>query len=175
MENIFSESLALELKGNVIHRPLPFEDSKWNGSAFVITEDDVHPPIFDEKAKKQSFVAMKIYSNTDPALHNVSLVARPHGDVTSSNEVQIASTYHNVPHNPGVIVVARPSEELYNLSEKFDLFLDAYNPVGKSRLPIKVMPKRFINDQEIVLWIILPAGLIIVLIALSVLIFKAYR
>ena len=118
---------------------------------------------------------MKIYSNTDPALNNVSLVARPHGDVKSSDEIQIVSTFHNVPGSPGVIVVARPSEELYNLSEKYDLFLDAYNPVGKSRLPIKVMPKRFINDQEIILWIILPIGLIIVLIAISVLVFKAYR
>merc|ERR1719283_676521 len=96
LENIFDELLALELKGNIIHRPLPFEDSKWNGSAFVITEDDVHPPIFDEKAKKQSFVAMKIYSNTDPALNNVSLVARPHGDVKSSDEIKIVSIFHNV-------------------------------------------------------------------------------
>ena len=175
MMNIFEESIALELKGNVIHRPLPFVDEKWNGSAFVITEKDIHLPIFGDKDKKPSFVAMKIYSNTDPAIHKVFLTAIPHDDVTSQNEERIISTYHHVPDRQGVIVVARPSEELYNLSEKYDLFLEAHNPVGKSKLPIKVIPKRLMDDETMILWIILPTSLVIVLIAISVLVLKAYR
>ena len=82
--------------------------------------------------------------------------------------------YHTVPGNSKVIIVSRPADELYDLSEKFDLFLDVHNPVGKSRLPITVMPKKLLNDQTIVLWIILPIALVVVFASLIVLIFKAY-
>ena len=174
---LFQESIVLELKGNVIHRPLPLEDPKWNGSAYVISEDDINLPIFGEKGKGQNFVAMKISSNTNPTVHNISLVGVPHGEGAPKKEVLILPNvkYHELPDSPGTIVVFRPSEELYNLSEKYNLFLDVHNPVGNSRLPVKMMPKRLIKDQVSILWIILPTALVIVLIALLVLVFKAYR
>ena len=173
----FQESITLELNGNVIHRPLPLEDPKWNGSAYVISEDDVHLPIFGENGKEQNFVAMKISSNTEPTIHNISLVGIPHGEGASKKEMMILPNikYHELQDKPGTIVVFRPSKELYNLSEKYDLFLDVHNPVGKSRLPVKLMPKRLIKDQVSILWILLPSALAVVIIALLVLVFKAYR
>merc|ERR1712079_363977 len=172
----FQESITLELNGNVIHRPLALEDPKWNGSAYVITEDDVHLPIFGENGKEQNFVAMKISSNTEPTIHNISLVGIPHGEGPSKKEMMILPNikYHELQDKPGTIVVFRPSKELYNLSEKYDLFLDVHNPVGKSRLPVKLMPKRLIKDQVSILWILLPSALAVVIIALLVLVFKAY-
>ena len=164
------------MNGNVIHRPLPIEDPKWNGTSIVISEKDIRSPIFDEKDKKQNWVPIKISSNTNPIIHNISLIGIPIGDDISKKEVVIPiANYHTVPGNSKVIIVPRPADELYDLSKKFDLFLDVHNPVGKSRLPITVMPKKLLDDQTIILWIILPIAVVVVFASLIVLIFKAYR
>jgi len=174
--------LEIELNGKILHPPLPHEDPKWNGSAFVISKENSHAPIFNEDGKKDYFVPLKILSNTAPILYNASLIGIPLESSLAISEEEIFSnlTYYFGTNNPNMVTIARPLKELYNLSKDYNLILEVHNPVGKRRFPLILdstnnTPNSEIKQEKIILWILLPCALGIVLVALLVLIFKAYR
>ena len=170
------------MNGNTLHPPLPHEDPKWNGSAFVISKENSHAPIFNEDGTKGYFVPLKIVSNTVPIVYNTSLIGIPFDpDSIETKEKEIFSnlTYYFGTNNPNLVTITRPLNELYNLSRDYNLVLEVHNPVGIGRFPLILepmnnKPENEIRNEKVILWILLPCASGIVLLALTVLFYKAY-
>ena len=172
------------MHGNILHKPLPNNDPKWNGTAFVITTDigNAKNLIVKNNTGRDYYVSLIILSNAVSDLHTASLVGILRDDSFSTGNVEILRnlSYFVRSDKSKTIYVTIPMDDLNKLSRNYNLILEVNNAVGRSQFPLVITSDNDrspdnIEDRDIVLWILLPFSLVIVVTAICILICKAYR